>query len=276
MTLFLSFRSDRRAGTVLPDPLILEVDGGVKDPVIRAVLPRFPDLAGREAVFATHGFNLDLTQGTHALARLETELRLPPPFLLVGVLWPGDWWVPVINYPSEADDAVQCGWYLARFIRDQVGPGSLSFVSHSLGARVVLEAVKRLKPIRRAREVCVLAAAADDDCLTTDQYEDARTNARRTSVLASRGDWVLELAYPAGDFVSDALYDDDSPWRKALGYHGPRPFPDQYALHAQIPGREYGHWDYFPPDDLKQQIDLQAQPIQWVREALLDLPHFWP
>ena len=277
MTLFLSFRSDPQAGSVLPDPLVLDADGLVDPPVFRAT--EFPALAGREVVFATHGFNVNRTEGFHALARLERELSLPQgSFLFVGVLWPGSWWLPVVNYPSEAGDAVSCGRSLARFIRSNVGSGSLSFVSHSLGARLVLETVKQLAfaPTRRAREVCVLAAAADDDCLTTRQYRSARTNASRTSVLASRGDRVLELAYPAGDFLSDLFYDDDGPWRRALGYHGPHPFPEQYALHAQIPGATYGHGDYLPPSDLSHPIGIQAKPIQWVREALLYLPHAWP
>lgn len=277
MTLFLNFRSAPDAGSVLDEPRILDGNGLVEKPH----LPELPGLpvsrfAGREVVFATHGFNVNQDEGIHSLARLEGALGLPEgAFVFIGVLWPGDWWVPVVNYPAEADDAVQCGRSLAAFIDARLTQASnVSLVSHSLGARVVLEAVKTMA--RKAREVCVLAAAADDDCLTTNQYRDARMNAKRTSVLASRGDTVLELAYPAGDFLSDLFYDDDSPWRKALGYHGPHPFPEELALYAQIPGKKYGHGDYLPPSKLADPIGIQAKPIRWVSEALLDLPHPWP
>lgn len=261
---------------MLRDPHVLEGDGLVDRPTLR-MLRAFPvgTIAGREVVLGTHGFNVNYADGVHSLARLERALGLPDAFVFVGVLWPGDWWIPVVNYPAEASDAVQCGRNLARFVNTTLsGAGAVSLVSHSLGARVVLEAVKHLD--RPAREVCVLAAAADDDCLTSRQYDAARRNAKRVSVLASRGDWVLRLAYPAGDFLSDLFSDDDRPTGLALGYHGPRPFPRERVQHAQIPGGTYGHFDYFPPSKPSKPIDLQAKPIRWVSEALRDLPHGWP
>jgi hypothetical protein len=276
VTFFLSFRSDPRAGSVLRDPHLLAGDALVESPRLKA-LGAFPveSIAGRHLVLATHGFNVNYEAGVHSLGRLEQALNLPGTFTFIGVLWPGDWWIPVINYPVEAGDAAQCGRNLARFVNASLAPASsVSLVSHSLGARVVLEAVKHLD--RPAREVCVLAAAADDDCLTSPQYDAARLNSNRISVLASRGDLVLRLAYPAGDFFSDLFYDDDSPTHRALGYHGPHPHPKERTLHAQIPGDAYGHGDYLPPSRLEDPIDKQAKPIRWVSEALAGLPHGWP
>ena len=193
----------------------------------------------------------------------------------MGVLWPGDWWLPVINYPAEADDAARCGALLARFAKQHLTDAAeLSFVSHSLGGRLVLEAVKRLH--RPAREVCLMAAAVDDDCLSTRQYEAALANAKRISVLASRSDWVLAAAYPAGDFFSDLFYDDDSMARKALGYHGPRPRA-RTVLHAQIGADRYGHGDYLPESD---PADVTTgpweKPARFIAETLLGMPHAWP
>jgi esterase/lipase superfamily enzyme len=227
-------------------------------------------------VFATHGFNVSRAQGVHALARLERDLGLPPRFVFVGVLWPGDWWIPVVNYPSEAGDAVRCGRLLAGFANTTLAlAADVSLVSHSLGARLVLETAKRLA--RPAREVCVTAAAVDDDCLATKQYADARAKSKRISVLASRQDAVLRLAYPAGDFLSDVFYDDDSPNRKALGYHGPRPRALEHVLHAQIPPEQkYGHGDYFPPSDLNKPNDKPKRPEAFIAETLLGLAHPWP
>lgn len=276
MTWFLSFRSAPRAGSVLEEPQVLRGDGLAGD-VRLELLDRIPAdaTAGRELVLATHGFNVTYVEGVHELARLEHELALPPRFVFIGVPWPGDWWIPVVNYPAEADDAVACGRNLARFVNRRLqGAAGVSFVAHSLGARVVLEAAKRLA--RPARRVCLLAAAADDDCLTSAQYDAARRNAQAIDVLASRGDLVLRLAYPAGDFLSDILYDDDAPARAALGYHGPRPFPSERTVHAQIPGTAYGHHDYFPPSRLDDPVGKQAAPIRWVAETLRGLPHFWP
>lgn len=276
MTLFLSFRSASRAGGLLTEPQVLEssmLDERVSwRPLTALPAERF---VGREIVFVTHGFNVNLERGVRSLTRLEQALSLPPGFVVIGVLWPGDWWIPVINYPAEAGDAVRCGRYLSTFCNDAlVHAAAFSFVSHSLGARVVLECVKRLK--RKAREVCVMAAAADDDCLTSKQYDRVRGNAQRVSVLASKGDRVLRIAYPLGDFFSDVFYDDDRATRAALGYHGPRPLPPEAVVHSQIPGRVYRHDDYLPSDDLRKKIEKQHQPIQWVSEALRGLPFSWP
>lgn len=232
-------------------------------------------IAGREVVFVTHGFNVSFQDGVRALVRLERALALPQSFVFIGVLWPGDFWVPVVNYPSEAEDAVRCGAALAAFANEYLSDATeFSFVSHSLGGRLILEAVKRLS--RRAREVCLLAAAVDDDCLSTRQYEAARANAQRISVLASRGDRVLASAYPLGDFFSDLFYDDDSPRRKALGYHGPHPRPPS-VVHAQIPGSEYGHGSYLPGSDrVDPGVGRWTRPAQFVAETLLGQPHAWP
>src|SRR5262249_42570014 len=54
-------------------------------------------------------FNVSYAAAVPLLTALERTLHLGPRFLFVGVLWPGDWWVPAINYPAEADDAVRCG-----------------------------------------------------------------------------------------------------------------------------------------------------------------------
>jgi esterase/lipase superfamily enzyme len=233
-------------------------------------------LVNREVVFATHGFNVSYAAGVHALARLEHDLGLAGRFLFVGVLWPGDYWLPVVNYPSEAADAVRCGRLLARFADATLdGARSISFVSHSLGARLVLEAVKRMR--HPAREVCLLAAAVDDDCLATEQYAGACANAQRVTVLASTSDMVLRLAYPGGDFLSDVGGDDDSPWCKALGYEGPHPRGLAHVEHAQIASTaRYGHGDYLPPSELNTVNAKTTHVRDFVREVMLGSPHAWP
>jgi hypothetical protein len=139
----------------------------------------------------------------------------------------------------------------------------------------MLEAVKHLD--RRAHELCLTAAAVDDDCMAHTQYEHARENADRVSVLASRKDLVLRLAFPAGDFVSDVMLgDDDSPWRMALGYHGPRPRGLPHVARSQIrPQERHGHLDYFPSSSggLTPEVERSAR---FIRESILGLPHAWP
>jgi len=139
---------------------------------------------------------------------------------------------------------------LAEYLNTRMArAASLSFISHSLGGRVLLEAVKGLA--RPAREVVITAGAVDDDVLAR-QYVAVKAKIARLSVLSSAKDKVLRLAYPLGDFASDVFWGDkDSPWHGALGLHGPNPteiFPG--VTPRQIPDKPpYGHGDYFPPSD---------------------------
>lgn len=248
MTRFVTVRAQDIGGPVIRAQVIEAAPAA--RPQYRPVEPRrvARDVAGKDVIFGIHGFNVSRPSGVRALAGLEAALKLTPDQAFFGVLWPGDFWLPVVNYPAEASDAVKGGGYLAEYLNAwMAGAASLSFVSHSLGGRLLLEAVKRLD--RPAREVCIAAGAVDSDTLAR-QYLQAKVNAGRVSVLASAKDRVLKLAYPLGDFAADLFWgDDDSPWRGALGLHGPDPFEAPPKVrHRQIdPKLGYDHGDYFPP-----------------------------
>ncbi|HEV8680112.1 MAG TPA: alpha/beta hydrolase [Stellaceae bacterium] len=248
MTYFLNFRM-RSVGGAVVDPYFLEGDG-TADPLTLSVVPweLVPSIVGgRDLLFAAHGFNVSYQVGAGSLGSLDRYLSLPPPNLFVGVLWPGDSWLPIVDYPFEGGVALDCGGRLADLCNLWcTSAQSLSFLSHSLGARLVLEAVARLE--RRARCVCLTAAAINRDCLTT-EYVIAAANTERISVLASHADNVLKIAFSIGDPFADLLHDDHSPFQKALGYDGPpTPAPPPVGLPWQIPdGADYGHGDYLPP-----------------------------
>jgi hypothetical protein len=98
----------------------------------------------------------------------------------------------------------------------------ISFVTHSLGARVALETMKALAETHDFRQVCLMAPAVDDDCLSDPNlYRHAVEAAGRVAVLHSREDEVLRFAYPLGDLLQAFLFWRDSVGL-ALGYHGPR------------------------------------------------------
>ncbi|MES0042234.1 alpha/beta hydrolase [Mesorhizobium sp. M0091] len=204
--------------------------------------------ANRDVLFAIHGFNVSLKQGACALGRLESAIMLPSSCQFVAVLWPGDSWLPVVNYPFEGSTAIDCGRRLASFCNRRLGDAaSISFATHSLGARVALEAIGRFD--RKVRSACLTAGAINDNCLTA-EYAGAFANCTTVSVLASQRDLVLKLAYPIGDPIADLLHFDHKPFQAALGYDGP-PAP----IGSTVPPWEienaasYGHGDYLPPSD---------------------------
>jgi len=248
VTRFLTLRTQDRGGSVQP-PKAVDCDPGVTplgyvevtDNAVAA------DVAGRDVVLAIHGFNVSRPHGVGSLGALEAALALPPNFRFFGVLWPGDFWLPVVDYPWEAAHAVTSGRHVAAYCnRVFAGANSISFISHSLGGRVLLEAVQNMD--RPALQVCIAAGAVDDDCLAG-QYLRAERNAGRICVLSSMSDKVLQLAYPAGDFISDVLLgDNDSPWEAALGRAGPKPPYAPPVFEEPIPqALGYDHGDYLPP-----------------------------
>lgn len=279
MTLFANLRAS--AWGAVGDARILRGDPFASNPpMMQAVDWAGLDLifAGRDVALITHGFNVGYVSGMRSLARLEQTLGLAPQSLFVGVLWPGDWVVPAINYPFAVDVARQSGAKLGAFCNAWLGKArSVSLVSHSLGARVILEAAQILE--RPPRLICLTAGAVNDDCLST-EYQAAAARAKGVQTLGSRCDKVLSLAYPAGDIIAEILHDDHTPFQRALGRAGPRaPWPVTVAP-TEIPDAEdFGHGDYLPPDDL--QLPAVPNPhwmiaAGFMRRALQGAAPVWP
>jgi hypothetical protein len=281
VTYFLNFRAQGIGGGAV-DPYLLEGDGTAVPATLSVVAwEQVPAaVAGRNLLFAAHGFNVSYQAGASAFGWLDRYLDLSGSDRFVGVLWPGDSWLPLVDYPFEGEVAIDCGRRLANFCNQWcAGAASLSFFSHSLGARLVLAAVTSLD--RLARSVCLAAGAINRDCLTA-EYQGAADNASLISMLASHADNVLKIAFSIGDPLADLLHDDHTPFTAALGYDGPRPPVPSPVRHPwQIPDRDgYGHGDYLPP---AQANAVPAPPgSKWPRAAdfmkrsFLGQPQTWP
>jgi hypothetical protein len=283
VTYFLNFRTQGVGGAVV-NPYFLEGDGTANPPALSVVpWPLVPSIvSGKNLLFATHGFNVSYQDGACSLGSLDKYLNLAAPSLFIGMLWPGDSWVPIIDYPFEGDVALDCGGRLATLCNDWcTGAQSLSFLSHSLGARLVLEAITHLD--RKAQSVCLTAAAINRDCLTT-EYSSAAANSVLISILASHEDDVLKIAFSVGDPFADLLHDDHPAFEAALGYDGPpTPAPQTVRYPWQIPDRSgYGHHDYLPPAPATP-LPLPPPPgTKWpdaadfMKRAFFGQPQTWP
>jgi hypothetical protein len=277
MTLFLNFRTRSVGGAVNTDPQLYDGLGDRTQPGW-SLIPQAQlraTFAGKSVLFAVHGFNVDQAHGVVSFGLLDRQLALAKPGLFVGVLWPGDSVLPIVDYPFEGNVAIDCGQRLAHFCNDFCSAATaISFVSHSLGARLVLEAVSHLN--RKARLVCLTAAAINRDCLTA-EYASATENVEQISLLASREDLVLKIAFSVADPLSDLLNADHIPFQVALGSEGPpTPAPPQVRAPWQIgdsgEAGDYEHWDYLPP----------TSPAKWprvadfVKRAFLGQSQSWP
>ena len=271
MTYYLNFRAQPIGGGAA-EPRLWEGEGLstswklVPDEAIPSIV------AGMNILFATHGFNVQQSNGAASLGTLGQYLQLPPPALFVAMLWPGDSIIPIVDYPIEGNVAMQSGDFLAEFCNTSCASAqSFSFASHSLGARFVLQAVAKLN--RKAQSVCLAAAAINQDCLIT-EYAAAAEKCAHISLLASNHDWVLKVAFAAGDPFAVLLHDDHALFEAALGLDGPAmPAPAQVSWPWEISATDdYDHFDYLP----------SFSPTKWPRaadfmkRAFLSQPQIWP
>lgn len=220
----LSFRGTGDYGPVMPGRL-----NRWNNP---AGIPASKALHGFESVtFLVHGFNVGKLEGEASLAELTNHLHSSNTEAIVFTLWPGDSPIGPLSYPfTEGNQAIDTAQELHRCIQDHVSPGTrLNFISHSLGCRVVLETINNLYKAGHmgprkyhVSQVCLMAAAVDDYCMSIpDQYKAAVNKVDRLVVLSSVKDKVLKYIYPMGDLLQSFIYFWKETFGLALGYHGP-------------------------------------------------------
>ena len=235
-------------------------------------------MRGKTVFLAAHGFNVSYQSGLRSLARLEAAIAPGAGEVFLGVLWPGDWIVPAINYPVEDGVASQAGALLGAFMNRWLASArSVCMLSHSLGARVVLAAIKASR--RRITRACITAGAVNAGCLE-EEFAAAAANCDSLVTLSSRADRVLEFAYPPGDLLADVLDPDHPPCETALGRAGPNlPFPSFVRPYEIEDSAGYDHSDYFPPgtpDGSPLDIVKWKQSAQFISAALRGRSPSWP
>jgi pimeloyl-ACP methyl ester carboxylesterase len=206
-------------------------------------------IQGRHVLLVSHGFNVNRADGIACLSNWESLLQLPQPSAYVGLLWPGDSvWAHGLDYPDEPKIADQAGALLAGFLNANFQQAaSISFASHSLGARVVLATISHLNlPVRR---LTLMAPAIDDNCLNT-EFQAVAAKIGSISVLASMKDTVLSEAFPMGNFFAGILAAGHPWWRAALGHCGPvKPWPASFQPPYEIPDNwQFKHGNYLQID----------------------------
>ncbi len=231
-----------------------------------------PELFRNKRVcFLVHGFNVPVSHAVwcEGPAAQEFEalgplgLKITAADLVVVVMWPGDgligWsWFNAID--SSKDTAGRFAEFLAS---SAFTASEVAFVSHSLGARVVLETVERAISLgaRAAFTTAVLmAAAVHDDALDDAEYAASSARLGRIVVVSSMKDEVLAIAFGLGGFAERAMWPAIS---RALGRFGPAfksgsRFPAKTEWYEIRPALDQGHGDYLPAGD-----ELPGPPYGW-------------
>jgi hypothetical protein len=250
MTQFLDLRLSS-AGGELAASVAVNQGTGIADYTGLPLIELRSTIRGRNVLIATHGFNVNRADGIAHLHNWESLLQLPQSYsAFVGLLWPGDSiWAHGLDYPDEPKVADAAGSLSATFIDTHFqDAASISFASHSLGARVVLGTISQLSlPVRR---VTLMAPAIDDNCLKK-EFQAAAARIGAISVLASKKDSVLSEIFPLGNFFAGIIDQGHPWWRAALGHCGPaKPWPANFRPPFELPDTwDFAHGNYLQIDN---------------------------
>ncbi len=160
-----------------------------------------------------HGYNNEQFEVYDAYQIIESKIDelTPKPFdHVIGYSWPGgdrslEWW----QGKSRANSIARMFRLLLEYIASSCDSTDINIMSHSLGARVVLKALKETPRIL-VRDYYCTAPAVDNECLESGEEFNASIHAcNRLFVFHSARDGVLRISYRVAE------------GDRALGLHGP-------------------------------------------------------
>lgn len=203
-----------------------------------------------------HGFNNTMAAVLEAYDELQSEMKRNGVCgtrgygLVVGFAWPG--WIKAPGFFPARRSAHLAAPFLQQLVNDLRRVAlSVDIQTHSLGARVALQALRKPR-VTFVDNLILSAPAVDIDRLEPGRpFHSSLDSCNRCFVYHSRTDSVLKLAYRTGD-IADG-------WKKALGLNGPRSreitlrdCPNVYVVDctAFVPGhsdyrraaRYHAHW----------------------------------
>jgi pimeloyl-ACP methyl ester carboxylesterase len=190
-------------------------------------------------IIFVHGYNVDQDGAedawitTHELLRESVPAAKMKDLLLF--YWPGDRRLKIwsaVNYFRTVKDAVEAGRLLADYLanlRSSRSPLRVQFVGHSLGCRLVLSAVEKLKSsstVKIDRVVLMAAAVPEGLCGPSKIYSPDGVTWPET-VMFSSEDRVLRKFFRPGQWAARHLVDlpdvDPGVGRNAVGFGGGPP-----------------------------------------------------
>lgn len=193
-----------------------------------------------------HGYHNTDQAAEQSYADIAARFTATP---LTGYLWPGG--DIAIDFPLAVIRAREAGWRLRDMLNGCRDAGSIDIQTHSLGARVALEALKYGGV--QIRHLILSAPAVDYDSLEPEgEFGAVLANCASVNVFHSSNDPVLKTDYPLGSFG-----------RLALGSYGTvavRPRLREFDCSALV--QSHGGYRYCPAyfEAWKAIVDGTASP----------------
>ncbi len=209
-----------------------------------------------------HGFNnsprdakKSYAAQTKILARVLKGRRVAPDAIAL-FQWPGDLQVLLggavfnaVGYPGDINQALQAADRMAAYLSELAANSGtpelkVTFIGHSLGCRLILEALQRAKrPIPRIEVISLMAGAVGTQLVAPGgALNGIVAFARRVLKFFSERDLVLRFAFPAGQLAASSAGIEPRYYAEAIGLHGnPTSFGNTFArpnTHGQYWGDE--------------------------------------
>lgn len=228
-----------------------------------------PFVPTETSVVFIHGYNNPHAEVRYKYAVFREflhELGVTAP--IIEVHWPGNrrWgFLSFLSYPTEIGPAIDSGERLADWIRSLSRTARLFMVTHSMGGRVALEALRELRSTGDADRVlgiCMMAAAVRVDSVASGTLGPVSNEPIRWRVLYSSSDTVLHWAFPLGQTAAG-----DGFFPTAVGRQG-----DPSGKWEGLDASGYGHSYYwFAGKPAKQDSDDTTQPLDApIRDTIPD------
>lgn len=217
-------------------------------------------LRARRRVILVHGFNAAPEGSSKSFDQFRSHLiRLAPRLNrdVKTLTWPGRalYWNAVVR--AKGDIAIVLARYLARAAIRQ--PEQLVFVAHSLGCRLVLEALQRLSLTERGAilprvQLFLMAAAVPTRAVAIGTpLQSALSACRRAEIYYSRTDEILGTVFTFGQLG------DTGSFTEAVGWSG-EPTELWQGRRHHMSG--YLHGSYWKSETVAYRIALSLRAVE--------------